>query len=427
MAATDPPEQDAALPPAPVEYAGWRLASLAGLAVLILVPVTLPVPVLRELVQDRFSVSELATSLFMSINMIGAAFAAPLAGLMADRHGQRPRFIAWALCIDALCFVGLTLDVSFGAFMAIRFVEGCAHIVALSLLLGLAHGARGEDGRAFAMGLAGGGLLLGVAIGAPIGGMLGRDDPVVPLRAGAALLGATALLARGLLRETRGRPETRARLADMLRMVADRPLIAAPLAFAFADRFTVGFYTTTFSLYLTRIHDFEPARVGGLIAAFMLPFAVLSVPLGLLSRRVSVTLLLCGGSALYGVAVGSLTFWPAGLLVFAMAATGVLAAVMFVPSMLMTTELTPERLRTTSLGAFNAAGSLGFIVGPLVGGFVSQTVAAHWGWEAGYRAAFLVAGASELVLALVTFPALLRFERARLASRASPGAPFDRA
>jgi len=423
MAVTDPREQDAAAPPAPVEYEAWRLASLAGLAVLILVPVTLPVPVLRELVQDRFSVSELATSLFMSINMIGAAVAAPLAGLMADRHGQRPRFIALALGVDALCFAGLTLDVSFGAFMAIRFVEGCAHIVALSLLLGLAHGARGEAGRGLAMGLAGGGLLLGVAIGAPIGGLLGRDDPLVPLQAGTAILVATALLAHGVLRETRGRPEARARVSDMLRMVADRPLIAAPLAFAFADRFTVGFYTTTFSLYLTRIHDFEPARVGGLIAAFMLPFATLSVPLGLLSRRVSVTLLLCGGSAAYGLGVGSLTFWPADRLVFAMAATGVLAAVMFVPSMLMTTELTPERLRTTSLGAFNAAGSLGFIFGPLAGGFVSQAVAAHWGWPAGYRAAFLVAGAAEVVLALATFPALLRFERARQARAASSSTP----
>jgi len=87
--------------------------------------------------------------------------------------------------------------------------------------------------------------------------------------------------------------------------------------------------------------------------------------------------------------------------------------VMFVPSMLMTTELSPERLRTASLGAFNAAGSLGFIAGPLVGGFISQMVAARSGWEAGYRAAFLVAGAAEVLLALLSFPALRRFERNR--------------
>ena len=86
---------------------------------------------------------------------------------------------------------------------------------------------------------------------------------------------------------------------------------------------------------------------------------------------------------------------------------------MFVPSMLMTTELSPENLRTASLGAFNSAGSLGFIVGPMVGGFVSQTVAAESGWAAGYRAAFGVAGAVEVMLALLTFHALRRFERQR--------------
>jgi MFS family permease len=94
-----------------------------------------------------------------------------------------------------------------------------------------------------------------------------------------------------------------------------------------------------------------------------------------------------------------------------MAFTGATAAAMFVPSMLMTTELTPERARTTSLGAFNAAGSLGFIVGPLTGGWVSQTVASAHGWLEGYRAAFLVAGLSEIALALVAFPILWSWER----------------
>ena len=58
---------------------GWRLATLGLLAMSIMTPVTLPVPVLRELVGERFAVSEFATSLFMSVNMIGALLMAPLA------------------------------------------------------------------------------------------------------------------------------------------------------------------------------------------------------------------------------------------------------------------------------------------------------------------------------------------------------------
>ena len=52
----------------------------------------------------------------------------------------------------------------------------------------------------------------------------------------------------------------------------------------------------------------------------------------------------------------------------------------------------PESVRATALGAFNAAGSLGFIVGPLTGGAISQWVAEGSGWLAGYQAAFVTAG-----------------------------------
>ena len=88
------------------------------------------------------------------------------------------------------------------------------------------------------------------------------------------------------------------------------------------------------------------------------------------------------------------------------------AAVMFVPSMLMTTDLTPPEIRSTALGAFNTAGSLGFILGPLTGGLVSELVRASHGPAAGYQAAFAVAGVSELLCAALALPFLLRLRAA---------------
>ena len=58
--------------------------------------------------------------------------------------------------------------------------------------------------------------------------------------------------------------------------------------------------------------------------------------------------------------------------------------------------------------AVNAAGSLGFILGPLTGGFVSERVAAGAGWLDGYRAAFALAGLSEVLCVAATLPFLLR-------------------
>jgi MFS family permease len=398
-----------------VRYSGARIAGLGVLAVLVLLPVTLPITGLRELVQHRFAVSEFAAHAFMSINMIGAFLAAPLAGALADRWGRRRELLVAALLLDALCFLALTADFPFAAFMAIRFVEGCAHIGALSLLMGVASGARPEHERSLALGVVGSGLLLGVAAGAPLGAQLGERGELLPLQAGAAVVAVAAFLAALLVRETGRAGEHRPRFEEIARLVRAHPIVALPLTYSFADRFTVGFFTTTFAFLMRNEHGFSRSEVGILIASFMLPFALLSFPFGLVAQRTSRVLLLAGGSLVYGVFVASLGFWPRDWFVWAMPVTGVTAAVMFMPSMLMTTEATPERIRTTSLGAFNAAGSLGFIVGPLVGGAVSALVSQAHGSLAGYQAAFAVAGASQILLALATWRPLWRFERARKA------------
>lgn len=395
-----------------------RVLALGALAILTLIPVTLPVPVLRELVLERFSVSELATSTFMSINMVGAILAAPIAGALSDRFGRRRPLVVGALLIDAGCFLALTLPLSFPLFMAIRFVEGCAHIFALSVVLAHANALAPEGQRGRVMGVVGAGLLLGVALGAPLGGIIGRRGPMVVLEAGVGVLLVAAAFAFFALAGPQGStPRKRPGIREIVAMMTARPLVLVPLVFAFIDRFTVGFFTTTFSLYLKRIHEVPPAQVGLLIAAFMLPFALLSYPFGRLSERVSAVKLLGGGSLGYGIATATLGWWSIDTLLVLMLCLGLMAAVMFVPSLLLTVEAADTRARATALGAFNAAGSLGFIVGPLVGGSVSQWVATSHGWAAGYRSAFLVAGVSEVLCVLLTLPWLARLTASRRRNR----------
>jgi MFS family permease len=387
-----------------------HLIPLGLLAIWIMAPVTLPVPVLRELVQERFDVSELVTSLFMSINMLGALIAAPLIGVLTDRIARRRPLLVGLLLADAACFFVLASPIPFPLFLVIRFVEGCAHIGALSILLMFASNALPPEQRGRAMGVVGGSMMLGVALGAPLGGALGQSSALLPLRAGGALLVAGSVLAWAFVREG-GSREGRPGLGEIISTLRRHPDLLAPLAFAFADRFTVGFFTTTFSLYLRRIYDLPPTSIGLAIATFMLPFALLSYPFGRLGERVSLTLLLCLGSTLYGIGTMFVGFTGPPEVYFLMFGIGLTAAVMFVPSMVMTTELAPGRIRATALGAFNAAGSLGFIIGPLTGGWISQVVAGRLDWLTGYRAAFVVAGASELLCVALALPILLRLRR----------------
>ena len=379
-------------------------------AVGIMVPVTLPVPVLRGLVQDRFEVSVLWASVFMSINMVGAVLAAPLAGALADRIGRCKSLVVAALVIDATCLFALTLDVPFWAFLTIRFAEGCAHITALSLLLSMAASLGRRMGRGRIMGIVGGGITLGVAIGAPIGGVLGRHGPLYPIQVGAAISLGVAVLSLLFLVGTPGRSE-RPSLRDIITMARRETALLVPLAYSFVDRFTVGFFTTTFTLWMKEVHDLPPARIGLLLGLFLGPFSLLSYPFGRLSEHVSRTRLVAGGSLIYGAGVASLGLWSPEVLPVVMFALGVASAVMFVPSLILTTDLASRAIRSTALGGFNAAGSLGFIFGPLVGGVVSQTVAAGSGWHTGYATAFVVAGFSQILCVAITLPALRRLVR----------------
>ena len=199
-----------------------------------------------------------------------------------------------------MLLLALTAPLPFGLFMALRFLEGAAHIAALSTLLGIAGRARPESQRGRVMGLVGGGITLGVAIGAPIGGVIGRENPLIPLYAGSALVALAAMVAWRALKEPHGGAE-RASAAEISSALRANPLLLAPLAFAFVDRFTVGFYTTTFSLFLSRIHGMSPPRIGLLMALLMLPFGLLSYPFGRLAERWSRVAMMSLGSLVYGV------------------------------------------------------------------------------------------------------------------------------
>jgi MFS family permease len=388
-----------------------HVLALGAVAFLTLVPVTLPVAVLRAFVSDRFEVSELATSLFMSINMVGAVLAAPLAGALADRFGRRRELLVAGLSVDAALLWALTAPVSFPVFMTLRFFEGAAHIFALSLLLAIASGSRAGEGRGRVMGMVGGGLTLGVAVGAMLGGLIAGDDPLRPLQLGAVIAAVGAVLSWRLLAEPEHSAQARPSASHILAAVRGNPLLLAPLAFAFVDRFTVGFYTTTFSLYLSRVHDLSPQHIGILIFTFMLPFALFSYPFGRFAEKHSPVRMVCIGSLVYGVGTASVAFWPVATLPGLMVVLGIASAVMFVPSMILTTNTAPDEIRGTALGAFNAFGSLGFIIGPVTGGLVSTWISSSHGWHAGYRAAFASAGASEILCVALALPFLIRLIR----------------
>ncbi|MFY9345690.1 MAG: MFS transporter [Planctomycetota bacterium] len=379
---------------------GATVAALGFVTFLLMLPETLPVPVLRGLVVERFGIGPALASLFLSANMIGALLAAPLVGLFVDRTGARRRIAIAALFADALLMQALAHPASYGSFLLLRVLEGAAHITALTLVMGLVADTAGER-RGRALGCLGAGLTLGVATGAAIGGQIGRDDPLRTLHVASAVLAVAGLLAaRVLPADVAG--VARPRAGEVWRALRAEPGTRTPLLVAFIERFTVGFFTAGFPLMLPAGTPAEKARIGMLLAAFLFPFALLSWPCGRAAERWSRVAMVAGGSAVYGVGTMLVGVVPHGALWALMPLLGLGSAVMFVPSLLWLLERAPGVSRTTAMAAFHAVGSLGFLLGPLCCG---QLIALGGDGPNGYALAFAVAGCSEIIAAALVLVA----------------------
>lgn len=366
----------------------------------LMLPVTAVVPVLYDLTGGRHEgLGVFGQHLFMTANMIGAILSAPLGAYLWDRMGGRRIWVVCALFIDGLGFLMMTSALPYGGILLVRFIGGAAHMTALSLLMAEAADSNRGKRRGAAMGWVGLCLTLGVAMGAPLGGILGRSNPENVLRLGAGILfGATAVCLM-CLREASCMAKPRMQNGKLPWMQEDIPKVIVPCIFTFVDRLTVGFLISTVTLYFRTILGADAGRIGLWMGAFMLPFALLTYPSGRMSRRWNPLAMMIGGSLLYGVWFAGLAFATVAVMPIMMAIGGLAAALMFGPSLVLAAEATSPKNRSAAMAAFNASGSLGFLLGPLCGGAILAAFS-HMP-EKGFRIAILAAGAMEILCGLI--------------------------
>lgn len=389
----------------------WRSSfALGTIAVLTMLPVTVVVPVLKELVGQRFAAAAFWTHSFMAINMIGAVLAAPLVARIADRAGRR-LLVVTALILDAGLFAAMILAPGLAALLTLRLFEGAAHILALSALMATAADIAppGRSGRI--MGVLGSCMMLGTAAGTRLGGLIWQHWPAASFETAALLALLAAACAWLCLPRMTGRLGVRETVSRFGALRA-RPVLAVPYAFTFADRFCVGVVISSFVLFLADVHGLDPNVRSRLLAMFLGPFALLVYPAGRLVDRLGAVLPLVGGSLGFGVLFGAYGFIPTAWLPGAMLASSVLSALMFAPTLSLCASLAPPGRRGDAFAGFNAAGSLGFIAGPLVAGLAYAVCSPTFGVSGGFRAAFIVAGAGQVACVALALRKLIVLSRA---------------
>ena len=372
---------------------------------LIMLPVTAVVPLLYDLTEGRFpGRSELDRHLFMSANMAGSLLAALLAGVLSDQLARRKVLVVPALGVFAAAVLAMYVAWPYPVQLGLRFIEGAAHMTALVLAMTMIADSARPEHKGRAMGLAGAAMSLGVASGTVIGGQIGSEAATQVFLIGGGLVAPVALVASVALRDA-DLERSADRLRDVLRLTARRRALIVPYAFTFIDRLTAGFIISTVSLYFATILDLAPAQIGLAMGAFLLPYALLTYPSGLLCERVSPVLLMAIGSLCYGVFLVALGFTPAQHIVAVMAAGGVVAALMLAPSLVLTVRLAGPA-QATGMGGFHLTGSLGFLLGPLLS--VATLTSLRALAIDPYPTVFIVFGLFEVLCVLLFLPWLLR-------------------
>jgi 1-acyl-sn-glycerol-3-phosphate acyltransferase len=345
------------------------LGAIALATFLTLVPITLLVPGLTELVVDAHGGTRFQAHLFVSLNQFAGILAVPLTMSLHRRWPQTRRWVVGLLLLDAIAFLGMGAAASLGQLFAWRALDGIAHLPAVTFLMIAANRSGGER-RGASLGIVASALMIGVAVGAPLGGLLVDQNRDMVYSVGAALLVLAAVAGAFVPATTTPSRDPNARYRwDRRRLVS-----WMPLAYGFADRFLIGIFVSTFTLFLSEVHGVGAATRGMLMSLFLLPFAVLCWPAGKLADRVGWFGPLVVANVGFGLVYATYGVLPFALLPLAMIASGVLSAGMFAPSLALVSDFAKRGAGEGLFGIFQVAGSVGFLMGPVVGGVLVETL-----------------------------------------------------
>ena len=360
---------------------------------LALIPVTLLVPGLDELVIGRHGGSPAAAHGFMTVNMVAGMIAVPLLMRRLRRLGDLRWWLATLFLLDAVAFIGMRQAASLTSLFAFRMLDGAVHLPTVTLLMVAANRAAG-DRRGASLGALASALMLGITVGSPLGGWLVQRGGTAVYGAGAVIFILAALVALAAPATYPLAEGSRNRYRWQWR----KPESWVPLGYAFMDRFSIGVFVSTFTLFLAREHQVDPTGRGWLVALFMIPFAALCYPVGRLAERVGWFPLLIGGNVAFGLIYGTYGVTPQSLLPASMVLSGVSSAFIFAPGLLLVSDLVRRGHGEGLFGVFQIAGSLGFLAGPMVGGVLVALTGADG--RPAYEQIFAMVGLAELTLAL---------------------------
>lgn len=331
------------------------------LILLSALPDAMVVPVLRDLMVERYGATAEQAQAFLAVNLLGAGLAVPLVRRL------RRWFPAWSIAAvgamaDGWLLALMWLPVGFPATLALRGVEGVADVMTFAALFQML-GPAASGGLAWRMGTGATALVAGLGAGAIVGGVAARSTAqgatiTFALGAGACLL--TSLIMVVAFR--RPGPDPQEPELSSQRAGGPAPPLWPMLLMAASDRATGAALTAVFASFLARNLGYDPAERGRLVGLPLLLMAVGAAPAGWLADRLGTLRVRTLSALVYAACFGAVA-WAGGstpVLSGVLLALGLAAAPLLPASLSLTVRCGRG---SAGLAAFRAAGDGGYFAG----------------------------------------------------------------
>ncbi|MEO5717857.1 MAG: MFS transporter [Chthoniobacterales bacterium] len=327
----------------------------------------------------------------------------PLLGRLSDRVGRRPVLIV-SLAGTALGFLVMGWATSLTLLFAARIIDGVsggnistaqAYIADIST----------PENRSRSMGIIGAAFGLGFTFGPMIGGVMSHISYSAPFYFAAALAAVNVVLLYFILPESlsaehRAHPRQRTRMADVFQH-GDARMFGTIVATYFFAITGFAIMTTLFALFTEKQFGFD-ARKTGYVFGFI---GIISVILqgGLIGRLVKTfgeTALARTGLLLLAAALALLPMVATVPMLLAACAALAIANGLVNPTLNgLASQMIDRSWQGRALGLMQSAGSVGRLIGPLLGGWLLMFdlgKPAHF-----YARTPFLAGAAILLIAFV--------------------------
>ena len=389
--------------------AGIR-STFADPAVRVIIPIVfvvmlgfgIVVPVL-PLFARSFGVGYGAAGLLISVFAFTRLVAGPVAGPLVDRWGERVSMAAGVTIVGVSSLL-TGLAPSYPLAVGFRGAGGAGSALLFTALMSylLKTVPKARMGRT--LGLFYGSFNMGLIAGAPIGGVVAeRFGLASPLFFYAALLFVSGVMYLGLIRNpaTARRPSGAEDLGpggsappSGMRSLLRRRAFLTTIFLNFSYLWMVAaVFDTLVPLFGQEGLGMSPGAIGAIFSVALATELVVLYPAGSAADRLGRRPVVIPSMAALAILVATIGLAPNPVVLGGlMALLGIASGYAGVPPGAMLADVAPGERSGTAVGLFRFAGDVGFVLGPLVGGFAASAF--------GFRAAFWIA-AIPIVLGLI--------------------------